>query len=77
METIKWMSISLLVALMIGFVINPAGQFGPSVDVRTSNESGLGNTSGVDEKFEGGVKAYIIGRGGKVEVRSPEGPGGN
>jgi hypothetical protein len=77
METFKVVAVSLLLAFVLGIGANQIGQLGPTNDARTNDESRFGNVSGVDEKFEGGVKAYGEYRDDRQDYNTPDGPGGN
>ena len=77
MEFFKMTAFSLLIALAVGFAAHPNYEFTPDNDTQINNAADLTNMEPIDEKFEGGVKAYVIERRDKIEVHSPDGPGDN
>jgi hypothetical protein len=77
MAAIKIVALSMAMALLLGVAIPPLGLMGQNNNTNLSNEGGFNSYHPVDEKFEGGVKAYETDLDNKAHDLSPDGSGGN
>jgi hypothetical protein len=77
MAAIKMIALSMAMALLIGVAIPPMGYITQNDSNYLNTGGGINNYHPVDEKFEGGVKAYEIGLDDRVHDLSPDGSGGN
>jgi hypothetical protein len=77
MATIKLVALGMAMALLLGVAIPPLGLMGQNVNGNLDGQGGVSDYHPVDEKFEGGVKAYEIGLDDRTHDFSPDGSGGN
>jgi len=77
MPALKAILFSLIISLMIAGVTGPASLVGNDNDIDLQRDTGMGSGNPINEKFEGGVKAYDRGDEYKTGDMSPHGPGGN
>ena len=77
MAAIKIAALSMAMALLLGLGIPPLGLMSQNNNPNLNNEGGVSSYHPVDEKFEGGVKAYEVGLDDRIHDLSPDGPGGN